>query len=286
MLAHFCRQYTISSYPIQMRRQSRILLVLWEYCQTCQFQRNKKRREKLIDRRQSHTSLLVLDCSSNDGFSRSCRDEDKQDDSRSSDRLYRFLFNHRTGALKKLSSIESRNLRMNAMQCMSNKLHDDGRVKIRSLPTCRQCQRCLLMYVINGLRCKSSHWQINSKQNITLSALTREWSNRYERQPIERNGFWLLFYNISSLRMHLEDLLDYISASYPNIWALNGMYFNDDANDQLASYFKSQYTTYCQHGLNSFCGVCLAIALDVSHRIASELNNVDNIIDKHVMICL
>ena len=83
-----------------------------------------------------------------------------------------------------------------------------------------------------------------------------------------------------------KDLLDYISASYPNIWALNGMYFNDDANDQLASYFKSQYTIYCQHGLNSFCGVCLAIALDVSHRIASELNNVDNIIGKHVMICL
>jgi hypothetical protein len=53
----------------------------------------------------------------------------------------------------------------------------------------------------------------------TLSALTREWSTRHENQPIERNGFSLLMYNISSLRMHLEDLIDYISESYPNIWA-------------------------------------------------------------------
>ena len=53
----------------------------------------------------------------------------------------------------------------------------------------------------------------------TLSALTREWSTRHENQTTERNGFSLLLYNISSLRMHLEDLIDYISESYPNIWA-------------------------------------------------------------------
>ena len=35
----------------------------------------------------------------------------------------------------------------------------------------------------------------------TLSALTREWSTRYENQPIERKTCSLLLYNISSLRM-------------------------------------------------------------------------------------
>ena len=64
----------------------------------------------------------------------------------------------------------------------------------------------------------------------TLSALTREWSTRHENQPIERNGFSLVLYNISSLRMHLEDLMEHISASYPNIWALTGLHFNDDVN--------------------------------------------------------
>ena len=33
----------------------------------------------------------------------------------------------------------------------------------------------------------------------TLSALTPEWSSRHENQPIERNGFSLVLYNISSL---------------------------------------------------------------------------------------
>jgi hypothetical protein len=60
--------------------------------------------------------------------------------------------------------------------------------------------------------------------------------------------------------MHLEDLIGYISTSYPDIWALTGLHSNDDVNYQLASHFKSRYAIYCQQGLNSFDGVCLAIA--------------------------
>ena len=112
----------------------------------------------------------------------------------------------------------------------------------------------------------------------TPSALTREWSTRHENQPIERKGFSLLLYNISSLRMHLEDLIDYISESYPNIWALTGLHFNDDVNYQLASYFKSRYTIYYQHGSNGSGGVCLAIAWEVPHRIVSECNDINNLI--------
>ena len=113
----------------------------------------------------------------------------------------------------------------------------------------------------------------------TLSALTREWSSCRENQPTERNSFSLVLYNISSLQMHLEDLIEHISESYPNIWALTGLHFiKDDANYQLASYFNSRYTIYYQHGSNSFGGVCLAIAREVPHRIASEFNNINNLI--------
>ena len=112
----------------------------------------------------------------------------------------------------------------------------------------------------------------------TLSVLTREWSSRHENRPTERNSFSLVLYNISSLRMHLEDLIEHISASYPNIWALIGLHFNDDANYQVASYFKSRYTIYYQHGSNPFGGVFLAIARAVPHQIASEFTNIDNLI--------
>ena len=78
--------------------------------------------------------------------------------------------------------------------------------------------------------------------------------------------------------MHREDVIEHISASYPNIWALTGLHFNDDANYQLASYFKSRYTICYQHGSNSFGGVCLAIAREFPHRIASEFNNINNLI--------
>ena len=51
----------------------------------------------------------------------------------------------------------------------------------------------------------------------TLSALTREWSSWHENRPTERNSFSLMLYNIGSLQMHLEDLIEHISVSYPNI---------------------------------------------------------------------
>jgi Endonuclease-reverse transcriptase len=78
--------------------------------------------------------------------------------------------------------------------------------------------------------------------------------------------------------MHLEDLMEHISASYPNIWALTGLHFNDNVNYQLASYFKSRYTIYYQHGSNRFGGVCLVIAREVPHRIASEFKDINNLI--------
>ena len=79
-------------------------------------------------------------------------------------------------------------------------------------------------------------------------------------------------------RMHLEDLIDYISEFYPNVWALTGLHFNDGVNYQLASHFKSRYTIYYQHGSNGFGGVCLGIAREVPHRIVSEFNDTNNLI--------
>jgi Endonuclease-reverse transcriptase len=131
-----------------------------------------------------------------------------------------------------------------------------------------------------------TNYQLKTAQSIlhewntatTLSALTHEWSRRHESLPTDQASFSLVLYNISSLRMHLEDLISYISVSYPNIWALTGLHFNDDANYQLASYFKSRYTIYYQHGSNNFGGVCLAIAREIPHRVASEFNNINNLI--------
>ena len=114
--------------------------------------------------------------------------------------------------------------------------------------------------------------------SATLSSLTHEWSIKHENRSLERNGFSLLLYNISSLRMHLEDLIGYISTSYPDIWALTGLHFNDDVNHQLASHFKSRYAIYYQQGSNSFGGVCLAIAREVPHRSVSQFQDINNLI--------
>ena len=132
---------------------------------------------------------------------------------------------------------------------------------------------------------KTSHQIVTARSILhewntatTLSALTPEWSSQHENRPTERNSFSLVLCNISSLQMHLEDLIDYVSASYPDIWALTSLHFNDDFNYQLASHFKSPYTIYYQHGSNDFGGVCLAIAREVSHRIISEFHDVNNLI--------
>jgi hypothetical protein len=112
----------------------------------------------------------------------------------------------------------------------------------------------------------------------TLSSLSRDWSICHVTRPTARSEFSLLLYNISSLRLHFEDLIEYISESYPDIWALTGLHFNDDVNYRLASYFKSRYTIYYQEGSNSFGGVCLAIAREVTHRIAPDFKAIHNLI--------
>ena len=116
----------------------------------------------------------------------------------------------------------------------------------------------------------------------TLSALTRERSSRREKQPSERNSFSLLLYSISSLRLHLKDLIDYVSDSYPTIWALTRLHFNDEVNYQLASCFNTRCIIYYQHGSNSFGGVCLAIPREVPHRITSEFKDTNNLIAANV----
>ena len=78
--------------------------------------------------------------------------------------------------------------------------------------------------------------------------------------------------------MHLEDLIGFISAFYPDIWAFTGLHFNDDVDYQLGSYFKSRYTIYYQHGSNSFGGVCLAVAREVPRRIASKFHDINKLI--------
>ena len=88
----------------------------------------------------------------------------------------------------------------------------------------------------------------------------------------------LLLYNISSLRRHFHDLLSYITQSFPTIWALIGLHFNDTANYYLASFFKSSYTIYYQRGSNSFGGVCLPIARELPHRLVSAFSGKENLI--------
>ena len=112
----------------------------------------------------------------------------------------------------------------------------------------------------------------------TLSALSRDWSIRHDTRPPARTDFSLLLYNISSLRMHFGDLIEYISEFYPDIWALTGLHSNDNVNYRLASYFKSRYTIYYQQGSNSFGGVCLAIAREVPHRVASGFEAINNLV--------
>ncbi len=90
----------------------------------------------------------------------------------------------------------------------------------------------------------------------TLSTLIHNWSIRHVSQSTVQTGFSFLLYNISSLSVHLEELIHYISSSYPTIWALTGLHFNHQVNYRLASFFKSQYTIYSQRGTNISGGVC------------------------------
>ena len=104
-------------------------------------------------------------------------------------------------------------------------------------------------------------------QASTLSALMMQWLAKNEIPRTSQSHFSLLLYNINSFHAHLEDLICYVCSSYPTIWALAGLHFNELANYQLASFFKSRCTIYYQQGTNRFGGVCLAIAREVPHRL-------------------
>ena len=113
---------------------------------------SKKRREKLINSNHPPISLLLL--------VRQAKSINLQSSS--------MCFEKKSGVLKELSSIKSRDSRRNVMQFMSNKLHYNGPLKRRSFLTCQQCQSCSLMFTSNWLRRKSSHWQISSKQRFVV----------------------------------------------------------------------------------------------------------------------
>lgn len=105
-----------------------------------------------------------------------------------------------------------------------------------------------------------------------------QWSATNKTSRIDQTHFSLLLYNINSLHLHLEDLICYVCSSYPTIWALTGLHFNELANYQLASFFKSRYTLYYQQGTNPFGGVCFAIAREVPHRVVPQFSDINNLI--------
>ena len=104
---------------LQVRRKSWIQSRLCECCEMRQLQRpthgwftrmssedflsSRKETARRREERNESTAIVLLslfscstvfECSSNDGFSPSCRDEDTQDDSRSSDRPNQSIFDH------------------------------------------------------------------------------------------------------------------------------------------------------------------------------------------------
>ena len=126
--------------------------VQWRFAIVERRDNSKKSREKLINSNHPPISLLLLvrQATSINLRSSSMRSKKK------------------SGAPKKFSSTESRDSRRNVMQFMSNKLRCGRRLKLRSFPTCRQCQSCSLMFASNWLRRKSSYWQISSKQKAIV----------------------------------------------------------------------------------------------------------------------
>jgi hypothetical protein len=129
-------------------------------------------------------------------------------------------------------------------------------------------------YQIHNAQSILHEWEISP----TLSTLIQNWSNRTTPKSTKPPFFSFLLYNISSLSVHLEDLIQYICSSYPTMWALTGLHFNNAVNYRLASFFKSQYTIYYQPGTNRFGGVCLAISHQVPHQLISRFNQIENLI--------
>ena len=113
----------------------------------------------------------------------------------------------------------------------------------------------------------------------TLSVLVQQWSTRHDiLQSNYRISFSLLLYNISSLQAHFEDLIQYICSTYPTVWALTELHFNEHANYQLASFFKSRYIICFQRGTNQFGGACLGITRELPHRLVPKFNETQNLI--------
>lgn len=168
-------------------------------------------------------------------------------------------------------------LSLSTMNSDANEFFSSNATKIGVTTT--EAEHVLFTLLKTDFQLDTAHSILHEWNTATiLLALSQEWSTRHENKPIERNVFSLLVYNISSLRSHVEDIIDYISGSFSNIWALTELYFNDHANDQLASYFNSRYTIYYQHVSNSFRGICLAIGHEVPHRIASDFSDINSII--------
>ena len=139
----------------------------------------------------------------------------------------------------------------------------------------------------------TSDFQLQTAQTIlsewnnsnSITALISQWTKQQASTPSSGSQeISLLLYNISSLRQHFHDLLAYITESFPTIWALTGLHFDDTSNYHLSSFFKSRYTIYYQRGSNQCGGVCLAIARELPHRIVSQFAGRQNLIVADIFI--
>ncbi|CAF1167063.1 unnamed protein product, partial [Didymodactylos carnosus] len=108
---------------------------------------------------------------------------------------------------------------------------------ISYLETCHQQQTCTNIF---------NEWSTAT----TLSSLIDQWdkTNITSQTRPPNMPFSLLLYNVSSLLLHLEDIIHYIGTYYPTVFVLNGLHFDNKANYQLSSFFKSRYTIYFQNG--------------------------------------
>jgi hypothetical protein len=141
------------------------------------------------------------------------------------------------------------------------------------------CTSFLFSYLDTTSQVKNAQSILHEwEMSPTLSTLIQNWSNHHSPKSIHSPYFSFLLYNISSLSVHLEDLIQYICSSYPTIWALPGLHFNNNVNYRLASFFKTQYTIYFQHGTNNFGGVSLGIAHHVPHQLFSKFSQIHNLI--------
>jgi hypothetical protein len=84
--------------------------------------------------------------------------------------------------------------------------------------------------------------------SLTLSTLIQNLTHSHITQSTVQSNCSFLLYNVSSLSRHFEDIVQYICSSYPTMWALTGLHFNNQINYRAASFFRTYYTIYYQHG--------------------------------------